>query len=58
MSKIEVSNTELTIYFNISEEDCGKMKKAPQSSQSKDCSTEKQMVHHYVLNPNFFQCRT
>ena len=44
VSKIEVSNTELTIYFNISEEDCGKMKKAPQSSQSKDCSTEKQMV--------------
>ena len=44
VSKIEVSNTELTIYFNISEEDCGKMKKAPQSSQPEDCSTEKQMV--------------
>ena len=44
VSKIEVSNTELTIYFNISEEDCGKMKKAPRSNQPEDCSTEKQMV--------------
>ena len=44
VSKIDVSNTELTIYFNISEEDCEKMKKAPQSNQPEDCSTEKQMV--------------
>ena len=44
VSKIEVSNTELTIYFNIAEEDCGKMKKAPQSNQPEGCSTEKQMV--------------
>ena len=44
VSKIEVSNTELTIYFNIAEEDCGKMKKAPRSNQPEDCSTEKQMV--------------
>lgn len=53
VSKIEVSNTELTIYFNIAEEDCGKMKKAPQSNQPEGCSTEKQMVHLLLPQSNF-----
>lgn len=53
VSKIEVSNTELTIYFNIAEEDCGKMKKAPQPNQPEGCSTEKQMVHLLLPQSNF-----
>ena len=41
---IELTNTELILYFNISDETIDKNKKAPRSNPSKESSTEKRLV--------------
>ena len=41
---IELTNTELILYFNISDETIDKNKKAPRSNSSKESSTEKRLV--------------
>ena len=41
---IELTNTELILYFNISDETIDKSKKAPRSNPSKESSTEKRLV--------------
>lgn len=42
---IELTNTELILYFNISDETVDKNKKAPRSNPSEESSTEKRLVH-------------
>ncbi len=41
---IELTNTELILYFNLSDETIDKNKKAPRSNPSKESSTEKRLV--------------
>ena len=41
---IELTNTELILYFNLSDETVDKNKKAPRSNPSKESSTEKRLV--------------
>ena len=41
---IELTNTELILYFNISDETVDKNKKAPRSNPSEESSTEKRLV--------------
>ena len=42
---IELTNTELILYFNLSDETVDKNKKAPRSNPSEESSTEKRLVH-------------
>ena len=54
VTNIEVSDSELLIYFNISEETESKNKNAPQLNFDKSSSTEKRLVQQSWTNPNFF----
>ena len=51
---IELTNTELILYFNLSDETVDKNKKAPRSNPSEESSTEKRLVQQDWTNPNFF----
>lgn len=54
VTRIEITDSELLIYFNISENTENKNKNAPQQNFTKESSTEMRLVQQSRTNPNFF----
>ena len=54
IARLEITDSELLIYFNISENTENKNKNAPQQNFTKESSTEMRLVQQSRTNPNFF----
>ena len=53
VTRMEITDSELLIYFNISENTENKNKNAPQQNFTKESSTEMRLVHLALPQTNF-----